>query len=199
MPLKIAFIVLLVLSIFMPGCSRLTYDVEPDAAAVYFSLRVKVNVRDLDSGKKQNFKAILKYNNAGDRMMFLSPLNQVYGLLFMEGERVLLINTKKKKYWRGFFKHLLREMWGPGMDFDYLEFKRLLVEGIIPGQKAKERGIEIKIEKKDKENKPARVTFKNRDILVKVKISSRKTGKGMLRLSPNIKGMNRTGIRELLE
>jgi len=174
----------------------LKYDVVPDAEAVYHSLRIKINVKNSDTGQRQNFKIILKYDDSRDKMLFLSPLNQIYGLLVVQREKTLLINTKKKKYWKGPFNILLQEIWG--MDFDYFEFKRLIVEGIIPENKLKKRDIKISIEKGKNREKPQRMKILTRDILVKVKISNRKTGKGIIRFSQSLKGMKKSTIRGML-
>lgn len=182
---------------FLLSCSRLKYDVVPDAAAVYHSLRIKVNVKNNDTGQRQNFKIILKYDGSRDKMVFLSPLNQVYGVLVVGREKALLINTKKKKYWKGSFNILLREIWG--MDFNYSEFKRLIVEGIRPEKKLKKKGIEIFFEKSTVGETPGRIKIRNRDILVKVKISNRRTGKGVIRFAQELEGLQRTAIRQLLE
>jgi hypothetical protein len=197
---SIAFIFLLV-TIFT-GCSRLSYDVTPDNDAVYHSLRIKVNVKNLASNQRQNFKVLLKYSEAGDKMFFLSPLNQVYGLLLVKKETALMVNTKKKKYWQGPFKELLRHMWGRDMDFHYAEFKALLVNGAVPEKKAKTRGLEIliqKIQKGGNNEFPQRLQIKSRDIRVKVKISNRKTSRGRLGLNAQIKNMRKARLRELLE
>jgi hypothetical protein len=175
----------------------LKYDVVPDEAAVYHSLRIKVNVKSNDTGKRQNFKVILKYDKTRDKMLFLSPLNQIYGLLVVDKERALLINTKRKKYWRGPFNILLQEIWG--MDFDYLEFKRLIVEGTVPENNLKEKGIKISFEKGTAGKAPERLRIRTQDLLVKVKISNRRRGKGIIRFSRSLKGMKRAEIEELLE
>ena len=189
--------ILLFLLFAVFSCSQLKYDVVPDEAAVYHSLRIKVNVKSNDTGKRQNFKVILKYDKTRDKMLFLSPLNQIYGLLIVDKERTLLINIKKKKYWKGRFNILLQEIWG--MDFDYLEFKRLIVEGVPPGDKLKERGITISFQKGPPGDPPKQLQIKTRDLLVKVKISNRRTGKGIIGFSQSLKGMKHADIRNLLE
>ncbi|NIM13399.1 MAG: hypothetical protein GTO45_14890 [Candidatus Aminicenantes bacterium] len=187
------------------GCSglRYKYDVTPDAEKVYHSLRIKVNVKYKGSGERDNFKIILKFDNTRDKMLFLSPLNQVYGLLVVNPNRenALLVNTKKKKYWTGPFHILLQELWGPGMDFNYKEFKQLIVEGVKPGDKLKRRDINISIEKTDnsEEEKPGRMTITTRDVRVKIKISHRTTGKGRIRFSVDLAHMKKAGLREILE
>jgi hypothetical protein len=204
---KIVTITLLTL-IFLwsfSGCSglRYKYDVVPDAEKVYHSLRIKVNVKYKGSGERDNFKIILKFDNTKDKMLFLSPLNQVYGLLVVNPDRenVLLVNTKKKKYWTGPFHILLQDLWGPGMDFNYEEFKQLIVAGVMPGDKLMQRDINISIENtgNSEEEKPGRIIITTRDVRVRLKISHRVTGKGSIRFSVDLVRMKKAGLRETLE
>jgi len=185
---------------FLPFCSRLKYDVIPHQSAVYHSLRIKVNAKNTSGSEKQNFKILLKYDDSRDKMFFLSPLNQVYGLLLLEGERAVLINTKKKKYWKGNFRSLLQEIWK--LDFDYREFKQLMVDGKVPEDKIKKQGIEISFEQNPSaanSEKPQRLQIISGDLLLKIKISQRQTGKGIISFAKNLEGMKKTTIRELLE
>jgi len=197
---KITVSCILFILFLLPFCSRLKYDVIPHQTAVYHSLRIKVNAKNTGSNQKQNFKILLKYDDSRDKMFFLSPLNQVYGLLLLEGEKALLINTKKKKYWKGNFSSLLREIWE--LDFDYREFKQLMVNGVVPEDKIKKQDIEISFEQDPSSTtseKPQRMQITKGDLLLKIKISQRKTGKGIISFAKNLKGMKKTGIRELLE
>jgi hypothetical protein len=197
---KIAFSCILFLLFLLPFCSRLKYDVIPHQTAVYHSLRIKVNAKNTSSNQKQNFKILLKYDDSRDKMFFLSPLNQVYGLLLLEGEKAVLINTKKKKYWKGNFSSLLREIWK--LDFDYREFKQLMVDGVVPEDKTKKQDIKISFEQNPSSTtreKPQRMQIIRGDLLLKIKISQRKTGKGIISFTRNLKGMKKTSIRELLE
>jgi hypothetical protein len=197
---KIAANCIVFILFFLPFCSQLKYDVIPHQSAVYHSLRIKVNAKNTDSSQKQNFKILLKYDDSRDKMFFLSPLNQVYGLLLLEGEKAVLINTKKKKYWKGNFRFLLQEIWN--LDFDYREFKQLMVDGKVPEDKIKKQGIEISFEQNrsnTNQEKPQRLQIISGDLLLKIKISQRKTGKGVISFAKNLKGMKKTTIRELLE
>jgi hypothetical protein len=185
---------------FLSFCSQLKYDVIPHQSAVYHSLRIKINAKNTVSSQKQNFKILLKYDDSRDKMFFLSPLNQVYGLLLLEGEKAVLINTKKKKYWKGNFRFLLQEIWN--LDFDYREFKQLMVDGKVPEDKIKKLGIEISFEQNPantNREKPQSLQIISGDLLLKIKISQRKTGKGVISFAKNLKGMKKTTIRELLE
>jgi hypothetical protein len=198
-----SLILIFLWSIFACSGARYKYDVTPDAEQVYHSLRIKVNVKYKGSGERDNFKIILKFDNSKDKMLFLSPLNQVYGLLVVNPNRenALLVNIKKKKYWTGPFHIVLQELWGPGMDFNYREFKQLLVAGIIPGDKLKRRDINISIDKTDnsEEEKPEQMTIITRDVRVRIKISHRTTGKGRIRFSVDLPRMKKAGLREILE
>jgi len=197
---KITVSCILFLLFLLPFCSRLKYDVIPHQTAVYYSLRIKVNAKNTGSNQKQNFKILLKYDHSRDKMFFLSPLNQVYGLLLLEGEKAVLINSKKKKYWKGNFSSLLREIWK--LDFNYREFKQLMVDGKVPEDKIKKQGIEISFEQNrsnTNQEKPQRLQIISGDLLLKIKISQRKTGRGIISFTKNLKGMKKTSIRELLE
>ncbi len=197
---KIAYSCIFLVLFFLSFCSRLKYDVIPHQSAVYHSLRIKVNAKNTASSQKQNFKILLKYDDSRDKMFFLSPLNQVYGLLLLEGEKAVLINTKKKKYWKGNFRSLLKEIWE--LDFDYREFKQLLVDGKVPEDKRKKQGIEISFEQNPSDTdreKPQSLQIASGDLLLKIKISQRKTGKGVISFAKNLEGMKKTTVRELLE
>jgi hypothetical protein len=197
---KIAFSCIFFALFILPFCSRLKYDVIPHQTAVYHSLRIKVNAKNTSSSQKQNFKILLKYDDSRDKMFFLSPLNQIYGLLLLEGEKAVLISTKKKKYWKGNFSFLLREIWK--LDFDYREFKQLIVDGVVPEDKIKKQDIKISFEQSPSSTnreKSQRMQIVSGDLLLKLKISQRKTGKGVISFAKNLEGMKKTSIRDLLE
>jgi hypothetical protein len=183
--------------LFFSFCSRMKYDVIPDSYAIYHSAVLKVNVRVKDSRKRQNFKIVLKYDDSRDKMLFLSPMNQVYGQLFIKNETALLINTKKRKYWKGDFNRLIREIWA--LDFTYFQFKELILTGRIPQRKVEESGLQISLEKEEESEKPKRIKIDHRDMTVKIKISSRRKGKGIINFSPRLEKVKKATIEEILE
>lgn len=182
---------------FFTFCTRLKYDIIPDSSAVYHSATIKVNVREKNSRKRQNFKIVLKYDDTRDKMLFLSPLNQVYGLLIIENEKTLLISTKKRKYWRGNFNTLLEKIWA--LDFNYSQFKKLILNGLIPWEKVKEIGMEISMEKEKESEKPKRIKIYHKDITIKLRISNCRTGKGIINFSPRMDGLEKASIENALE
>ena len=181
------------------SCSRLKYDVTPSAHAVYYAVTLKVNVKVIEdnAAKRQSFKIVLKYDDSRDKMLFLSPLNQVYGQLLIEDESALLINTRRKRYWTGSFNRLIREIWS--LDFNYAQFKELILTGETPREKVKESGLNISLEKDDVTEKPKRITIQHKDMTIRIKLSNHRTGNGIIDFTPRIKGMAKTSIDDVLE
>lgn len=197
----LSFVLICVFLLLNPGCSRLKYDIIPDANATYDTITLGVNVSIRPEGgkprQKQSFKILLKYDGARDKMFFLSPLNQVYGQLFIENEKVLLINSKKKRYWRGRFKTLINEIWA--IDFTYAEFKELILAGSIPQKKAQESSLRISLEKEEGSDRPARIKIEYNDVTLRLKISDRRSGKGLIDFSPRLeKVVQKATIEEVL-
>lgn len=197
----LSFVLICLLLSFYPGCSRLKYDIIPDADATYNSMTLGVNVgirpQEGKSRQRQSFKILLKYDEARDKMLFLSPLNQVYGQLFIENEKVLLINSKKKRYWRGRFKTLIDAIWA--IDFTYAEFKELVLAGTIPHKKARESSLKISLEKEEGGDRPARIRIEYNDVTLRIKITDRRVGKGLIDFSPRLeKVVQKATIEEVL-
>jgi hypothetical protein len=186
--------------LFLPFCSRLKYDVRPDSTAVYFSVTIKVNVKlnDPNSGstKRQSFKILLKFDRQSDKMLFLSPLNQVYGQLFIENEKVLLINNKERKYWKGYFNTLIEEIWA--LDFTYSQFKDLILNGTVPRERIEDRGLQLSLETDENTGKPDRITINYNNAMIKLRITDRRSGKGIIDFSHPLKHMESATIEEAL-
>jgi hypothetical protein len=184
-------------------CSQLRYRAVPEehraSGEIYHSLKIKVNLREVSSGRKQGFKILLKFTETRARMLFLGPpLNKVYAKLVTDGESALLINAKKKKYWQGNFKALLREMWD--VNFDYPEFMRLLVDGIIPRKKMKKSDLEISVEADKASGKPGQIQISGRNIIIRLEISNRRTVNGTIVFAVNLELLRETAtLQDLLE
>lgn len=183
--------------LLLSACASLKYDITPTKDDVYHTVTLRVNVKQNSTGKRQNFKVLLKFDERNDKMLFLSPLNQVYGQLFIEDEKALLVNTKNKRYWRGTFRLLINELWA--LDFNYREFKKLIMEGEIPQDKVKQQNLDINLEPDKKTGKTGRVRIEYNDMLVKLKIYNHKTGQGKVNFTPEIKNMSRDFLRTVLE
>ena len=94
----------------------------------------------------------------------------------------------------------MQEIWK--LNFDYREFKQLIVDGVVPEDKIKKQDIEISFEQlpsNTNREKPQRMQIISGDLLLKIKISHRKTGKGVISFAQNLQGMKKAGIRGLLE
>ena len=182
----------------LSACTRLGYDITPDSTAVYSAVTIKVNVKinnpDTGTKKRQNFKILLKFDHNRDKMLFLSPLNQVYGLLIIDNERVLLVNTKRKKYWNGRFNTLIEEIWA--LDFNYSEFKKLILTGTMPQKKMVEKRMRVSIEREKETQKPGRINIDYNNVTITLKISNRRTGKGIIDFSPRLENVRAATIEE---
>ena len=124
-------------------------------------------------------------------------MNKIYAKLITDGESALLINSKKRKYWQGNFKTLLQEMWD--VNFNYSEFKRLLVDGIVPEKRVKKRGIRVSVEMEKESGKPGSIEISGRNIFIKLRISNRKIREGTLVFSVNLENHEKAaGLDDLL-
>jgi hypothetical protein len=188
--------------LLLPSCSGKKYRTEPGPALrpadAYYSLNIKANAKNMSSRRRQGIKILLKFTGSKARMLFLGPpLNKIYAKLLIDGESALLINSKKRKYWQGDFKTLLQEMWD--VDFNYSEFKNLLVDGIVPKKKIQKKGISVSIKKEKTGDKPERIYIKGRNIEIILKISNRKIRKGKLIFLINFESYEKVaGLDDLL-
>ncbi|MCP4217903.1 MAG: DUF4292 domain-containing protein [bacterium] len=192
LPAALTFACLLLLSY----CSRLTYDVTPDDQNVYNSITIKVNVKAKNSRKRQNFKILLKYDASGDKMHFLTPLNHVFGQLFIMEKEVLLINTKNKRYWRGDFGTLISEIWG--LDFTYPQFKQLITEEKIPPSKQDEKEPDFTMQNNKTDGTLERITITYKGLRIKMKLYGRKQGMGKIDFTPKLHNMTEADIETAL-
>jgi len=198
MMLKRLFFIFAVVAglILLPRCAYKRNDITPAPNRVYKALTLKVNVKAANSRQKQNFKIVLKYDDIQDKMLFLSPLNQVMGRLFLKKERVLLVNSKGKKYWRGTFQQLIDRIWG--LNFTYAEFKDLVITGKLPEKRLKHSGLNITRENEKNSQRPRRIKIVRNGVTVKLKISNRKSGHGAIDFSPRLEGLKRASIDDVL-
>jgi hypothetical protein len=191
------FLVTLFSILWLSFCSPKRIDILPDATKIYHSITLRVNVKEIDAKRRQNFKVVLKYDENGDKMLFLSPLNQVYGQLFINAEKVLLVSPKKKRYWRGTFNTLIDYIWD--LNFTYQQFRYLILEGIIPEDKKADKTLLIEIELDDKDSLPKRIQITHQRVRIKLKLYNRKSGRGIINFSPALKNMHPAEIKEILQ
>jgi hypothetical protein len=178
------------------SCGRHIPLTEPGQPGVYHSLNVKLNIKLHQEKRKGSGKIIWFYHRDRGKMLFLSPLNQVYFELLVEGERALLISRKEKKFWSGSFSGLLHRLWN--IDVPYSQLLALVSEGTIP-QTHHQKPLVFNIEKAQDDGQPSRIEISNDDVCLKLKISRKKTRQGLLKFAPNLESLQRVGIEEILE
>lgn len=182
----------------MSQCAVSNKDITAHPGSAYQSLRMKVKIMNKENGKKQSIKVLVKFNETSTRMLFLGPpLNKVYARLFVQGEKAILVNSKKKIYWQGEFMTLLTRMWD--MDFDFQEFKQLILNGIVP--KGKEQGLHpaIHVQKGGDGLHPSLVEVKGEFLTLEMKIGNRKNLPGLLSTRVSLEGLVEVELDRVLE
>ena len=172
---------------------RLTIDV--DSPGIHHSLKVKFKVKNTLG--RQNGKILMKYDARRAKILFLNPLNQVYFKLLVEGDRSVLINTKKKLFWQGNFKYLLMEMWK--IDLGFSEFKRLIEEGVVPRQGLEKNGLQYFLKRDDQTGRLTKLDMFNDDISIQLKILSRKTKNGSIEFLDSRPAMRQGELEDVID
>jgi hypothetical protein len=83
-------------------------------------------------------------------------------------ETALLLRPGKKLYWRGDFNVLLKRLWGIDLTLEDLE--QLLIRGLIPEAKIKEKGIVVYMETNGKDQSPQMVKIRQNEAILTIKI-----------------------------
>lgn len=170
--------------LILANCSPLKYEREPGVEGYYRLLTLKLNVKDSQQERRGSGKIILKFDDKLSKMLFLSPLNQVYFQLYVQKERALLINTKKKRYWQGKFNLLLRRLWG--LDFHYKELQRLITDGVVPEGKARKADLRVSLETDKETQKPVRITITGPEVVLKLRVLNKKLKQGRMSYNPHL-------------
>lgn len=149
---------IVVLILFIQGCSGIkpVTGTEPECRKI----RLKVKVR----GKKERYSTtmVVKYRKENMKVFFLGGVvKQVFMKLLVKGEKAVLLNNRKGKYWIGHFTTLTERMWGVSVQSD--EFVRLIEKGEIP-KKASDR-IEVRFSGEF----PEKFVIKDRDRVINIK------------------------------
>jgi hypothetical protein len=111
-------------------------------------------------------------------MLFFTPVNQVGLELDTDGEKTLLLRLSKKLYWQGDFSFLLDHLWGIELTLE--ELKQLIIKGLIPEAKIKEKGIVIDLQTDPKDHSPQMVHIRQNDANLTIKILKSETRPGSI-------------------
>jgi hypothetical protein len=138
----------------------------PPSGACFQTMSIKFNFMDRQG--KENGRIHWRFDDRQGKFLFFTPLNQVAMELDTDGELALLINFDKKIFWRGDFSFLLNRLWG--IDLTLQELKLLLIQGLVPQEKIKGKGIVISLETNPKDQLPQIVNIKQNDASLTLKI-----------------------------
>jgi hypothetical protein len=166
---------LLILS-FCLACAKPPIKYDPAVAGCFQSLSIKFNFSD--SQGKQNGRCLWRFDDRNAKFIFFTPLNQIALELDVAGESALLLRPGKKLYWRGDFSTLLDRLWG--IDLTLEDLKLLVVDGVIPEAKTKEKGIAVLLETGREDLSPRWVNIKRNDVDLTLKILKNETRPGTI-------------------
>lgn len=148
------------------ACVRPKIRQSPPTGAYFQTMSIKFNFSDRQG--KQNGRIHWRFDEQHSKILFFTPINQVGLELDVAGETSLLVRPSKKLYWRGDFSFLLHRLWG--IDLTLQELKQLLIKGLIPEAKIKEKGIVISLETNRKDQSPQIVNIRQSDAILTLKI-----------------------------
>lgn len=166
--------ILLVISIFFTACRCCTTprtglpleEREYDWYSIHFTFQ--------DSVSRESGKMICRFFADKTALFFLGPLNQVTARLYGEGEKVLLIPGRGKKFWQGEFRELLYSMWN--LDISLQQIRAIFNgEDTFQNQQA---GIFMEILETDDQGKPSLIRLTGFPSRLMLRVSRRETRRG---------------------
>jgi hypothetical protein len=158
------------------ACTKPSIKYDPAAGGYFQAMSIKFNFSD--SQGKQNGRVYWRFDARNAKFIYFTPLNQVALELDVAGETVLLLRPGKKLYWRGDFNTLLDRLWG--IDLTLEELKQLIVKGLIPEVKLKEKGIAVFLETSPEDHSPRLVNIRRNDVDLSLKILKSETRPGTI-------------------
>jgi hypothetical protein len=176
------------------SCAPRKISLPSDWPGLHNHIKLKFSIKDGE--KKDSGKIILKFDRYKSKILFLSPLNQIYFKLYVEKSEALLINTKKKKFWQGNFGILINEMWNIDLELD--ELKMLIMEGTVPERKVKNSRMVFDLENDKRSGKPRSIKILKDDILLHIKVQNRKTRRGKIEFYVDFSRLEKTELENIL-
>ncbi len=159
-------------------------------------ISVRIRVKTITDKGKDNTKILLAYNNIGDKLIFLGPMNQVLFEILVRGNISKIIVPRKKKYWQGEFREFLLRWWN--IDLTYNEIKALLLEQRVNRRKLDKNGFQMQIIESEKEKYPVRINLKSHDIRLEFRIYEEKENAGKLILNKDLKKYSEVSLDDML-
>ena len=156
---------------------------------------VRIRVKAITDQGKEKTKVILGFNNKGDRLIFLGPMNQVLFEILVQGNYSKVIVPKRKQYWSGEFREFLYELWR--VDLTYNEIRALLLEQRVNSLKLKKSGFTMQIIESEKKKYPVRINLASDDIKLEFRVYEVKERAGKIVLTKELKGYSRVTLRKM--
>ncbi len=188
-------IVIIVFLFVLAGCRTPQIHTVPEFDGdKYNSVRIKV--KTITETGKENTKILLGYNNSGDRLIFLGPMNQVLFEILVKGNYSNVIIPKRKQYWGGEFRDFLFRWWN--IDLTYNEIKALLLEQRVNRKKLERNGFQMQIIESEKEKYPVMINLTGSEVRLEFRIYEMKEKSGRLILQKELNNYSQVSLDELM-
>lgn len=192
---KLLFYLVPIIFIFvLSNCKVPEISTDPTSKGEkYKSVRIRVKAVT-DQGKEKT-KVLLGFNNIGDRLIFLGPMNQVLFEILVQGNHSKVIVPKRKQYWSGEFREFLYELWR--VDLTYNEIRALLLEQRVNSRKLKESGFTLQIIESEKRKYPVKINLASHDMRLEFRVYEVRERAGKIVLKKELKGYSKVTLGEM--
>ncbi|MEN8222271.1 MAG: hypothetical protein ABFR36_03340 [Acidobacteriota bacterium] len=157
---------------------------------------VRIRVRTVTEKGKEKTKILLGFNNSGDRLIFLGPMNQVLFEILVRGNQSKVIVPRRKQYWEGEFRDFLLKWWN--IDLTYNEIKALLLEQRVSRKKLDKSGFHMQIIESEKKKYPVRINLSGSDLRLEFRIYEVKEKSGRLLLRKELKDYSEVSLEKMI-
>jgi len=157
---------------------------------------VKLRVKIISNSRTEKIKILLGFNNTGDRLIFLGPMNQVLFEILIQGNRSKIIVPRRKQYWIGEFEKFLYDLWHIGLSYN--EIKALLLEQRVNSKKLHNCGFTMQIFESETKKHPIEINLKSDDIRLEFKVYKIKKRSGKIVFTRDLKKYKKVSLKHIL-
>lgn len=185
----------LILFILLSGCRVPELSTDPAPGGEKYN-SVRIRVRAISDRGKEKTKILLGFNNKGDRLIFLGPMNQVLFEILVYGNHSKVIVPKKKQYWEGEFREFLSDLWH--IDLTYNEIKALLLEQRVNAKKLRDSGFRMQIFESEKKKYPVRIHLTSKNLRLEFRVYEVSERPGKIILKKELKGYSEVSLEKMV-
>lgn len=187
---------ILMVTAMLWGCRVPDVATEPETPGDTYR-SVTIRLRTVTPEGKEKTKILLSYNDRGDRLIFLSPLNQVLFEIRVTGNLSTVIVPRRNQFWTGEFSEFFSRF--RDMDLTYNEIKALLLEQRYDGKRLRHLGFSIRIIESQREQYPVKIHLTRDDMQLEFRVYEQVRKPGKLNLTTDLSGYRKVPLENLME